>query len=192
MLSGNREKNLRMTGWLIHLAGFLGIAAAVALYQVVVSALIAREQQAIAAESPDKEQFLSQAEEIREEHKRLSVKLEQLETNAVAMRYRIPEYPREAEFLKQVTQAADEEGLKIHKYERGSLERKPTHSQFHVKLSCEGDYRAIVGFLDRLAKLPRVATVESMNLTAGTAETYPFELSLLLYYDAQAAEVKGS
>lgn len=192
MLPTDREQNLRMTGWLIHAAGFLGIIAVVALYQIVVSALIAREKQDIAAESFEKTQFLSHAEAIRAEHERLTAQLERLETNAVTMRLRIPEHPREAEFLKQLTQAADDEGLKIHKYERGSLERKPTHSEFHVKLSCEGDYRAIVGFLDRLAKLPRAVTVQSMNLTAGTADTYPFELSLLLYYAAQAAEAKGT
>lgn len=192
MLSGDREKNLRLTGWVIHLAGLLTIVAVVGLYQVVVSALIAREQQEIASEAADKEQFLAQTDDVRAEHKQLTERLEQLETNAVTMRFRIPEQPREAEFLKQVTQAADEEGLKIHKYERGTLDRKSTHAEFNVRLSCEGDYRAIVGFLDRLARLPRVATVQSMSLAAGTADTYPFDLSLLLYYGAQAAEAKGT
>ena len=190
MFSGDREKNLWLTGKLIHLAGFFGLVAVVTLYQLVVSALIAHEQHVIAAESSEKEQFLARADEIRAEHKQLTNRLEKLETNAVTMRYRIPEHPREAEFLKQVTQAADEEGLTIHKYERGTLDRKPTHSEFSVKLSCEGHYAAIVGFLDRLSQLPRVATVQNMNLSAGITGTYPFDLSLLLYYGAQAAEVK--
>ncbi len=192
MLSRDRERNLRLTGWLIHLAGVLSLAVGVGLYKAVVSALIDREQLEIAAEAQDKEQFLARADDVRIEHKRLTEQLARLETNAVTMRQRIPEQPREAEFLKQVTQAADEEGLKIHKYERGSLDRKSTHAEFSVNLACEGDYRAIVGFLDRLARLSRVATVQSMNLTSSTTDSYPFNLSLLLYYGAQAAEAKGS
>jgi len=105
----------------------------------------------------------------------------------VTMRQRIPEHPREAEFLKQVTQAADDEGLKIHNYARGNLDQKPTHAEFTVQLSCEGNYKSIVGFLDRLAKLSRVATVQRLTLSAGNVETYPFDLTLLLYYGAQAA-----
>jgi type IV pilus assembly protein PilO len=191
MLSGDREKRLRITGWLIHLTGFFGIVIFVGLYQVVVSALIAHEKQEIASEASEKEQFLTRSDEITGEHKQLTEQLERLEKNAVTMRFRIPEHPREAEFLKQVSQVADEEGLKIHKYERGSLDRKSTHTEFNVKLSCEGEYFAIVGFLDRLAKLPRVTTVQSMTLTAGTTTKYPVDLSLLLYYGAQAAEEKA-
>jgi Tfp pilus assembly protein PilO len=188
MLSADRNKELRLMSWLIHLGGVVGLATGVGLYQAVVSALIVREQHEIALESADKEQFLSQADEVRVEHKQLTERLAQLETNAVTMRQRIPEQPREAEFLKQITQAADDEGLKIHRYERGSLERKSTHSEFTVRLSCEGDYHAVVGFLDRLAKLSRVASVQTMSLTAGNTEIYPFDLSLVLYYGAQVAE----
>jgi Tfp pilus assembly protein PilO len=192
MLSADRNQELRLTSWLIHLSGVLGLAAGIGLYQAVVSALIVREQHEIAAEAADKEQFLTRADEVRVEHKQLTERLDQLETNAVTMRQRIPEQPREAEFLKQVAQAADEEGLKIHRYERGSLDRKSTHSEFTVRLSCEGDFQAIVGFLDRLSKLSRVATVHSMSLTAGTTEVYPFDLSLVLYYGAQATEARAS
>jgi Tfp pilus assembly protein PilO len=188
MLTNDRERNLKWIGWSIHLVGLTGIITVAALYQIVVSALIAHEQQTIATEAADKEQFLARSDEIRSEHRRLTKQLEELEHNAVAMRYRIPESPREAEFLKQVSQAADEEGLKIHKYERGSLERKATHSEFTVNLSCEGDYGALVGFLERLAHLPRASTVQRMTLTTGATDTYPVDLSLVLYYGAQSTE----
>lgn len=192
MLSRDRYQDLRRMNWLVHLAGVLSLVAGGALYQAVVSTLIDREKREIAAESVEKEKFLAQAQDVRAEHKALTTRLEQLENNAVNMRQRIPEQPREAEFLKHVTQAADDEGLKILRYERGPIDRKPTHSEFTVRLSCEGDYRAVVGFLDRLAKLPRVATVRSMSLTSGATTTYPFDLSLVLYYGAQSAEVRGS
>lgn len=192
MFSRDRNQDLRLMNCVIQLSGALSLIAGGALYQTVVSALVDREKREIVAESAEKERFLARAGEVRVEHKNLTAKLEQLETNAVTMRQRIPEQPREAEFLKQVAQAADDEGLKIHRYERGSIDRKLTHSEFTVRLSCEGDYRAIVGFLDRLAKLSRVATVHSMSLTSGTTETYPFDLSLVLYYGAQTPEARGS
>ena len=191
MLSRDRYQDLRRLNWLVHLAGVLSLVAGGGLYEAVVSSLIDREKREIAAESAEKEKFLAHAHQVRVEHKTLTTRLEQLETNAVTMRQRIPEQPREAEFLKQVTQAADDEGLKIHRYERGSIDRKPTHSEFTVRLSCEGDYRAIVGFLDRMAKLSRVATVHAMGLTSGSTATYPFDLSLVLYYGAQTSEKRG-
>lgn len=192
MFSRDRDVELRYLKWLIQAAGLLSLLAGVVIYRYAVSTLIDQEKKAIAAESADKGEFLQQADQIRAEHRLLSDRLTQLETNAVMMRQRIPEHPREAEFLDQISEAADEEGLKIHRYERGSLDRKPTHCEFTVRLQCEGDFQAITGFLDRLAALSRVATVQKLSLASSETETYPFDLSLMLYYGAQATEVPGS
>ncbi len=83
MLSGDRNQELRIMSWLIYLSGVVGLAIGIGLYQAVVSAIIVREQQEIALEIADKEQFLDRGEEIRVEHKELTARLEQLDTNAV-------------------------------------------------------------------------------------------------------------
>lgn len=187
MFARDREATLRITGWFIHLVGTVCLLGGIAVYHFVVAELIADEQERIADETAEKERFVARKDIVAEDFDQYTARLAELKKNAETMRQRIPEYPQEADFLRQISQVADQEGVKIIKYDRGSLQRKPTHSEFDVRLSCEGDYRAVCGFLDRLAKLSRVATVQSITLTSANAEQYPFELSLLLYYAAQGA-----
>ena len=188
MLSTDREQNLKLTGWIIHLAGIALLLGGIAVYEYVVAALIVREQEQIALETAEKERFVARKGIIEEEFNQHTDRLRELKTNAETMRQRIPEQPLEADFLRQISQVADDEGVKIIKYDRGSLQRKPTHSQFDVRLSCEGNYVALCGFLERLAKLSRVATVQTMTLTSDADGIYPFDLSLLLYYAAQGGQ----
>ena len=188
MFTPDREQNLKITGWGIHLAGIALLLGGVSLYQFVIAALIMNEKEQIATETAEKERFVARKGIVEEEFNQYTDRLADLKKHAETMRQRIPEQPYEADFLRQISQVADEQGVKIIKYDRGSLQRKPTHSQFDVRLSCEGNYAAICGFLDRLAKLSRVATVQSMTLNSNTNGVYPFDLSLLLYYAAQGGQ----
>jgi Tfp pilus assembly protein PilO len=188
MFKSDRERNLQFTGWAIHLAGVAALLSGIAGYEFVVETLIVREREQIALETAEKERFVARIDIIEEEFNHYSDRLTELRTNAGTMRQRIPEQPFEADFLRQISQVADQEGVKIVKYDRGSLQRKPTHSEFDVRLSCEGNYTAVCGFLDRLAKLSRVATVQTMTLTSNAEGVYPFDLSLLLYYAAQGGQ----
>lgn len=191
MFTLDRETKLRMSGWLVHLVGVTSVLGGFALYHLVVAALILHEQQQIAIETADKERYVARKDIVHEEFDQYTARLTELMNNAETMRQRIPEQPQEAEFLKQVSQVADEHGVKIIKYDRGSLQRKGTHCEFDVRLSCEGNYPAICAFLDRLARLSRVTTVQSLTLTSSQADTYPFELSLLLYYGTQGTPHNG-
>jgi Tfp pilus assembly protein PilO len=183
---------LRRLGWLIHAGGALCLLAAGVTYHLVSVTYVAGQRERNDGEIQRLESLLSTTEEIRQTHKRRSEVLARLERDAELMRQRIPDQPQEAEFLRQVTQAATDERLRIIHYDRGQLVVKPTHSEFIIRLQCDGDYASICGFLDRLGSLPRVTTVERMDVTAPSgANRYPFDLTLTLYYAAKQMPNQG-
>ncbi len=50
----------------------------------------------------------------------------------------------------------------------------------------EANYYGICGFLDSLARLPRVTTIEKLVLDAETTnERYPVDMTIVLYYGIQ-------
>jgi Tfp pilus assembly protein PilO len=187
MYTHDYDKHLRWTRWLIHGTGVLSLVAAGLIYHLVVSSLIAQQREKNKTEIAQLEGFLDQAEETRHEHEQRRKELAELERDAETMRQRIPDQPREAEFLRHVTHAAEEEKLRILKYERGRVTEKKTHSEFEIRVLGEGNYASICGFLDRLADLSRVATVQKMYVTAtDPSKDYPLDITLTLYYGARS------
>jgi Tfp pilus assembly protein PilO len=192
MYTKDRERKLRLLGWLIHGCGALGIVVAGLAYHFVAVRLITQQRESNESEIAGLEMRLSSAEATRQDHRRLSDELAGLERDAETMRQRIPDQSREAEFLLQVNEAARLEDLTIVNYERSPVVSRRTHSEFQIRLVCEGNYASICAFFDRLANLPRVTTVQKMNVTASDRSSrYPLDITLLLYYGARNAPGKG-
>jgi Tfp pilus assembly protein PilO len=85
-----------------------------------------------------------------------------------------------------MNEAAQEVGLEIRNYRRGVVLVNDSHSQLEVFVSCAGSYPQICRFFHRLARLPRISTVEKTTITSdSTAEAYPVDLTLRLYYGAR-------
>ena len=83
--------------------------------------------------------------------------------------------------------AAAQAGLQIRDYRPGVVATRPTHSQMEIQLSCQGTYRSLCEFLDRLAALPRLTRVEKMEITAAGPESQPTTLSLIVYFRLRKA-----
>jgi Tfp pilus assembly protein PilO len=87
---------------------------------------------------------------------------------------------------------ADQEQLKIRDYQAGMVTKHTAYSQLDVRLLGEGDYSSICGFLERIAQLPRVKTVQRMQITGSESRAvYPLDVTLTLYFAADNISTRG-
>jgi Tfp pilus assembly protein PilO len=184
-----RNRQLRTLGIVLHAVGLFTVAGCVLAFHLLGSSVVAEQTGRNSLQTAGLERLLKTAGRTRERHERLAAELEALERDAENMRLRIPDRPEETEFLRQLTQVADEEHLRILNWERGRLDERPTHTEYEIRLVCEGKYPAICGFLDRLDHLPRVTSVQRMSVQAtDESKEYPFDMTLKLYFGARASE----
>ena len=184
-VSDDRDKKLLMLGWGIHAAGVLSLAAGAFVYHFVVSSLISHQHQRNESEAVRLEELVATKPQVDQEFRDVNTKLAELQERAQKMRDGIPDEPRESEFLRHVTEAADLEELKIRDFQPASITKLKSHSQMDVRLHGDGEYRSICGFLERISRLPRVKTVQRMRVerpSVGTA--YPIDITLTLYFGA--------
>ncbi|MEX0818122.1 MAG: type 4a pilus biogenesis protein PilO [Pirellulaceae bacterium] len=186
MSADSNDRTLRLLGWLFHLGGLVPIILGACLYHFVITSLLTRQQSDHAAEIAHLETLLETARDTGREFARLQAELARLEASAEAARQRIPEMPQESEYLAQISQAANETGLAIQNFNRGAVTEFATHSQLQIRLTGQGDYASICGFLDEITTFSRVATVTQMNLQIPTeSEIYPLDMTMTLYYGAK-------
>jgi Tfp pilus assembly protein PilO len=177
---------LKMLGWCLHAAGLVVLGAAgFAVYSLAYLPLAKEEQNCVARMSVI-DKLLVESAKVRAAHATFKDSLEKIQDRTEALRQRIPDRPCETEFLEQMNQAADEEGLEIRDYRRGTVTVEDAHSFLEVRVLGTGTYREICGFLDRLARLPRISTVEKVTINSdATTEAYPVDLTLRLYFGAR-------
>ena len=117
--------------------------------------------------------------------KELSNELDNLKNRARQVRERIPDEPREANFLGLVSTAAVANGLVIDDYRRGRAADKGSHWELEITLHGRGSFAGICRFVNQLESLPRQVTIRDFQIKRETKEdTYPIVLSVLLYYGA--------
>ena len=186
------QVRLRAVNWLLHGAGLLSIGLTVAAVYVGIDRTCVQPRSKQDTEAARLVTVLETAGEVLQQHRKLTDELAQLERNALLMRERIPDQPREAEFLRQVTAAAEAVKLRIVNYERQGVIATETHSEFDVRLNCQGSHAAICEFLDRLERLSRVAVVKNVSIVArDNIGSYPMDLTLTLYYRTGSAPAQG-
>jgi Tfp pilus assembly protein PilO len=185
-ITDNPTTRLTILGWCLHAAGLVVlVAAACAVYYLAYLPLVQEEQRCV-ARMAEIDKLLNESGKVRAAHAQFKDSVAKIRDRAEALRQRIPDRPCETEFLEQMNQAADEEGLEIRDYRRGAVTVEDAHSFLEVHVLGAGSYPQICRFLDRLAKLPRISTVEKVTITAdSTAKTYPVDLTLRLYFGAQ-------
>ena len=185
MIDRTTDRRLAQFGWMLHAIGACGAFGIVVAYQFGMSTTFAAELDQYVREARHVEARVAGSKRLRLEHQALTEQLADLRQRAKMIRQRIPDQPLEAEFLQQLTEIADSEGLTIRDYQRGSASVTSTHSQLEIRIEGEGDYAGLCGFLDRIARLPRVARVQFMQvLEPADAEQmmYPIDISLMLYF----------
>lgn len=187
------DRRLKVLGWLLHGGGLASLLIGGAIYHFVITGLLTHHTKQNGIRIAELEEQLTSSRDVRSQQQSLSDTLRELEQRAETIRQRIPDQSHEAEFLNQVAQAAQARGLTIQNYTRGDVTVTATHSQLDIRLVGAGDYASICGFLEELTRLPRVATVQQLNVTVPEAsDIYPLEMLVTLYFGAREVSSGGS
>jgi hypothetical protein len=103
-------------------------------------------------------------------------------------RRRIPVEPRETEALQELVRLAARDGLRIADYQSAPPIARTRCRQILIHLSGSGDYSSICRFLDSVSRLPRLTTIEALEISASTdASVYPIAVTLAVYFTGPTA-----
>ena len=182
MHSADPNRKLRVLSWSLHGLGAL-IACAIGLAAEMVGYRpLDAEVAGCARQTAELQGAIRDGERLRAEHARLRRDLASAREQSADLIERIPDQPQEADFLAQLSQLADDSGLKIQDYRPGVITPRSSYATMKVDVICAGDYESICTFLDGLAELPRHCTVVRFEIdSASQGELYSVELSQELY-----------
>ena len=182
MHSADPNRKLRVLSWSLHGLGALIACAIVAAAELVGCRPLDAEVAACARQTAELQEVILDGERLRAKHARLRQELASAREQSVDLIERIPDQPQEADFLAQVSQLADDSGLKIQDYRPGVITPQSSYATMKVDLICTGNYESICTFLDGRAELPRHCTVIGLEIdSASQGELYTVKLSLELY-----------
>lgn len=118
----------------------------------------------------------------------LNRELDGLEARVEERSFRIPAEPRESEFLQDVMRIAAEANFTIRDYQPSQPKTQAGCPHIFIELYGAGDYRSICRFLDEVTRLPRLATVEKLDITGEPADgAYPVAITIAVYFTGRPA-----
>ena len=178
------SSSLRGINFGLHTAG-LGVAAAMAYAtSAFVVAPMQGQHQAMAVQIADGSRLLARKNDIQSRHAEVEQQLTDFEASFARVISRIPETPRESEFLAQITELARACQLRIQRYHPRDPVNEGTHTALEVQLDATADYSGICRFLDGLRTTARLCRVTRLRVHAvGTEGTeLPIEMTLRIYF----------
>lgn len=183
-MNSSVNQPLKSTDLGLHACG-LGVSLAVMYATWVFAIEPIRQQQAGLLQRIEIEQrILNEEDAIRARHSGLELQLANSQATFERALSRIPETPRESEFLAQITHLARTCRLKIQRYHPREPVNEGTHTALEVQLDASADYEGICTFLDGLRTLDRLCRVTRLRIQAVETETQqlPIEMTLRIYY----------
>lgn len=160
------DRKLKVLWWWLHGLGALVVIAIALFAEFAVFRPIDDRTATNLHEARQLQTFLRDKDKVRAEHARLAKELAVARGQAATLQARIPDEPREAEFLAQASRLADQVGLQIQDYRPSAISSQQSYSTVRVDLTCRGGYASICSFLDQLSKLPRHSTVTHLRIDA--------------------------
>ena len=177
------DTSLWRNRWAGNAIGLLIVVLIIYVARVGVLGPLQRQQIEVLNQTNKLDDFLERSDVIRLEHDKLTRSLNEIRDRMEEVRQRLPDDSQEGEFLQSISEAAGSEGLRIQEYRRGVETEMETHNQLEIRLSGEGTYQPLVGFLDRLAQIERISTIHSLKITRHVdREVCMFEIVMHLYY----------
>lgn len=177
------QRKLQTTGWLWHALGLSATFAVMLLASQIIYQPTLRERARLADELESLESLAAQSDEIMATNKRLREDLARMESQLTSMLERIPESPREADFLAQISELADDVGLQIVDYRPGTISELSKYNRMQVNLTSRGSYASICRFLNRLSRMSRLCRVTKLVIDAKQQEPpYRVEMTLAVYF----------
>ena len=131
-------------------------------------------------------EFLKRTNEIQSRNRELKGSLTETEELIAGIKRRIPDSPRQADFLAQLAGAAEASEIEIVDFRPDTAVETKDHFELTIRVSAAGKYEAICRFLNRLESLPRLCDVVGMEIDAQdlAGEIYPFNLTLQVFYSS--------
>ncbi|MEN0109447.1 MAG: type 4a pilus biogenesis protein PilO [Planctomycetota bacterium] len=136
---------------------------------------------------------LADGPRLRREHAELTRQLEDLSERVVEVNRRVPDTPREGEFLADLSRLAADHGVVIEDFERGATAETPTHSVVTVRLTMRASHAGLCGLVKGVAELPRITELTELEVQPDRRDDgYPVEASYALYYGMAAQPANDS
>jgi Tfp pilus assembly protein PilO len=183
------DDETRRFGRILHYAGVLACVVSATVAYSLVHAPVAK---AIASTSLRINELALSVENsllIREQHRKVSESLREVETRIAAVQRRVPRHADGGAFLRQVTNIADAEKLAIKDFHPETPAAKAGYAEMQVTLKGRGSYASICAFIDKLNKLNRLSKVKDLTLSASDdAADYPMTATLIIYFGLEAAD----
>lgn len=170
--------------WLLHGAGMATTLLVVIIAYAVVFRPMTHEASDLRATIAARSDFLEGAGAIRAKNDELKGSLAETEELIGSIKRRIPDTPREADFLAQLSDAATSSDVEIVDYRPAATVEKDNHYELTIQVSANGKYAGICQFLDQLQSLPRLCHITGMVINARDlkSKSYPVELTLQVFY----------
>jgi len=176
------NRRLRLLSWLLNGMGAFAAAAIVLIVQFAVYRPLDAQIAECTRQTEKLERLLASEEQLRQEHARRGEELAAAREQAALLKDRIPDEPRETEFLAQVSQLAGESGVTIQDYRPGVVTPKGAYSTMPVNLACVGGHQGICGLVHGLRELPRHSTMVRLEIDSREpTKHYGLNMSLGLY-----------
>jgi Tfp pilus assembly protein PilO len=177
------DEETRRFGRLLHYAGLLvTVVCATAGYSFLHAPAVDSIADA-AARIDEVVQSVQNAPVIRDQHRIVSAKLQEVTTRIANVQARVPQGADDGEFLNQVTQLAQKEKLAINDFHHEKPEVKNGYAEMQVSVHGLGSFNSICAFIDGLNKLARLSKVKDLTLSAeDAAAEYPMTATLVIYF----------
>lgn len=135
---------------------------------------------------------LSEGPALKAVHAEQERELAQLLERVEQVNRRVPNEPREGEFLAALSRTAEAHGVTIEDFRRGQSLDAATHSTVSVSINVRGPHEGLCQMLDMIAKLPRLAELTHLEIEGpANSEGYPAQLTYSLYYGMASSAMEA-
>ncbi len=104
----------------------------------------------------------------------------ELETRLNALKDRLPSEREMPGLYRTLTDAAAAAGLGVSLFQPRAAVTQEVYTEIPITLNGEAGYHQVGEFLEKVAKLPRVVTVNEIKMTTGTRPRSPVKAELVL------------
>lgn len=166
--------------------GLVSLLAGIAVLSVVylsASAPITSWRAELSERTRQLRSALREGPTLRRNHAALSEQYDGLMTRVADVVKRMPDEPRDDEFLADISRLAAEHGVRIEDFRRGSVSEATTHASVTVMLTARATYAGLCGLVNAIDELPRLAELDALSVSSDPqSDEYPVKLQYTLYY----------
>lgn len=167
----------------IGLVALLAATAVMAMVYLGASAPITSWRADLSTQTEQLRSALHNGPELRRTHAALSKQYDELMTRVADVIERMPDQPRDDEFLADVSRLAESCGVFIEDFRRGAVTQAETHASVTVMLTARAPYQGLCKLVHAIDELPRLSELKELSVESEPgSEDYPVTLHYTLYY----------